>query len=140
MPSQWRQRSDDLYPGGPGKCAKSDGAWYRNGSTLEACVIAVVNWRGALPPAGARLNFALLGPHRGFLDLTECAHVHEFRCASQHHYVRLPGRTDCRRYCIGRRLYLALCGDERVLHVRLRGVPRSSRRRRCDAGRQFGQQ
>ena len=25
-----------------------------------------------------QLSFALLGPHRGFLDLTECAHVHEF--------------------------------------------------------------
>ena len=22
-------------------------------------------------------SFALLGPHRGFLDLTECAHVHD---------------------------------------------------------------
>ena len=27
----------------------------------------------------AHFSFALLGPHRVFLDLTECAHVHEFR-------------------------------------------------------------
>ena len=30
---------------------------------------------------GEHFSFALLGPHRGFLDLTECAHVHEFRRA-----------------------------------------------------------
>ena len=27
----------------------------------------------------AHFSFDLLGPHKGFLDLTECAHVHEFR-------------------------------------------------------------
>ena len=27
----------------------------------------------------AHFSFALLGQHKGFLDLTECAHVHEFR-------------------------------------------------------------
>ena len=26
----------------------------------------------------AHFSFDLLGPHKGFLDLTECAHVHEF--------------------------------------------------------------
>ena len=27
----------------------------------------------------AHFSFDLLGPHKGFLNLTECAHVHEFR-------------------------------------------------------------
>ena len=27
----------------------------------------------------AHFSFDLLGPHKGFLYLTECAHVHEFR-------------------------------------------------------------
>ena len=27
----------------------------------------------------AHFSFDLLGPHNGFLDLTKCAHVHEFR-------------------------------------------------------------
>ena len=27
----------------------------------------------------AHFSFDLLGPHKGFLDLTECAHVHELR-------------------------------------------------------------
>ena len=29
----------------------------------------------------AHFSFDLLGPHKGFLNLTECAHVHEFRRA-----------------------------------------------------------
>ena len=38
--------------------------------------------RPGTAPAGPGLgnfSFALLGPHRGFLNLTECAHVHEFK-------------------------------------------------------------
>ena len=27
----------------------------------------------------AHFSFDLLGPHNGFLDLTKCAHVHEFK-------------------------------------------------------------
>ena len=37
-----------------------------------------VNFRGSVMHC-AHFSFDLLGPHKGFLDLTECAHVHEFR-------------------------------------------------------------
>ena len=39
---------------------------------------ASVNFRGSVMHC-AHFSFDLLGPHKGFLDLTECAHVHEFR-------------------------------------------------------------
>ena len=56
VPSQRVQHHGDPYPGGPGQCSKSDGAWHRNGTLLEACVIAVVNWRGSLPPAEVNIS------------------------------------------------------------------------------------
>ena len=40
----------------------------------------------------AHFSFALLGPHRGFLDLTECAHVHEFMCVGTFDVVLEDGR------------------------------------------------